>query len=125
MIYEKFWNKRKLQMKIITNAVFAVLIASALSPAAVLASQTNSKSYYGHPSQPNAATRTVVVTSSTKYVNVDQDDVVTFVVNGNSFTWQFDTLRPSDSVDLSSIAPREVSVPAVSIYVAPNPIYQN
>jgi hypothetical protein len=112
-------------MKFITNAVFVVLIAGALSPAAVLASQPNSKSYYGHPSQPSAATRTVVVTSSTKYVNLNQDDVVTFVVNGNSFTWQFDTLRPSDSVDLSSIAPREVSVPAVRIYVAPNPIYQN
>ena len=65
------------------------------------------------------------MTSSTKYLNVNQDDVVTFVVNGSPFTWQFDTLRSSDSLELSSIAPREVSVPAVRIYVAPNPIYQN
>jgi hypothetical protein len=112
-------------MRSITKAVLALVIAGAMSPAAVLATPSSPRPEYGAPSLTSAATRTITVTSSTKYVNVDQGDVVTFVVNGKSFTWQFDTLRPSDSFDLSAIAPSGVSAPLVTIYVAPNPIYQN
>lgn len=58
----------------------------------------------GNPAPAEAATRTVVITPDTRYVNAEGGETITFASNGKSFTWNF---APQGSLyfDLSEIAP--------------------
>ncbi len=114
-------------MQSIKSKFAAVLVVVALAPLAALAhqDQAHSNAALGSAAQAAAATRTVAITTGIQGVNVDQGDVVTFEVGGKSFTWQFDTLRPSGSFNLADIAPADVNVDGVRVYVAPNPLYRN
>lgn len=114
-------------MQSIKSKIAAVLVVAALAPLAALAHQgeVRSNPALGSAAQAAAATRTVAITTATHSINVDQGDVVTFEVGGKSFTWQFDTLRPSGSFSLADIAPAGVNAHGVRVYVAPNPLYRN
>lgn len=114
-------------MNIIKGHIAAILVAASLAPFAAMAHQSNAEvnPAYGSAAPAPAATRTIVVSPATKSVNVNKGDVVTFEVNGKSFTWQFDTLRDNDRFELSAIAPAGVGAHGVSVYVAPNPLYAN
>ena len=114
-------------MQSIKSKFAAVLVVVALAPLAALAhqDQAHSNAALGSAAQAAAATRTVAITTGIQSVTVDQGDVVTFEVGGKSFTWQFDTLRPSGSFNLADIAPADVNVHGVRVYVAPNPLYRN
>lgn len=107
--------------------IVAIFAVAALGPLTAMAheGERHVDPSFGYAVQAPAATRTVVVAPSTKYVNVDQGDVVTFLIDGNAFTWQFDTLRSETSFDLAEIVPVGVNVHGVRVYVAPNPIYRN
>jgi hypothetical protein len=109
------------------SKIAAILFAAALTPLAAMAHEGDHHAdrAYGTAVQDAAATRTVVIDAATKSVNVDQGDVVTFDVAGKSFTWQFDTLRPSGSFSLADIAPQGADVHGVWVYVAQNPLYRN
>lgn len=114
-------------MQSLKSKIAAFVTVAALSP---LAAQAHDSVHQADPAlgsavQAVAATRTVAITAATKSVGVDQGEVVTFEVGGKSFTWQFDTLRPSGSLDLSAIAPDGVDAHGVRVYVAPNPLYRN
>ena len=67
----------------------------------------------------------MAISAASKAVNVDNGDVVTFELEGKTFTWQFDTLRDNDRFGLSAIAPEGVDTHGVLVYVAPNPLYRN
>jgi hypothetical protein len=58
----------------------------------------------GDPAPASAATRTIVITPDTRYVNTEGGETVTFVANGQSFTWNF---APQGSLyfALNEIAP--------------------
>lgn len=105
----------------------AVVMAVAMSPSLVLANniQHKSGSNFGQLAADAAAIRTVNITSKTKYINVNQGDIIKFNVDGKVFTWQFDTFYPDDSFKLASIVPEGVDVPDIYVYVAPNPLYRN
>ena len=72
-----------------------------------------------------AATRTVTIAPQTRYVNVNQGDVVKFEVDGKVFAWQFDTDRPQGWLDLSLFAPKGTNTHKVEVFVGSNPLYQN
>lgn len=114
-------------MQSIKSKIATVLVVAAMAPLAAIAHQgeVHTNPAFGSAAQAAAATRTVAITTSTQSVNVDQGDVVTFEVGGKSFTWQFDTLRPSGSFKLADIAPAGVDAQSVRVYVAPNPLYRN
>lgn len=114
-------------MQNLMKKVVAILTVAVLSPLTALAheGENHVNPAFGSAVQAPAATRSVVISPSTKYVNVDQGDVVTFQIEGNAFTWQFDTLRPDASFDLSAIVPTGVNAHGVRVYVAPNPTYRN
>jgi len=64
------------------------------------------------------ATRTVVIDSSTKWVNAADLETVKFVSNGHEFAVEFDGLR--DEFPLNSIAPAGALDHKVEVYVAPS-----
>src|SRR5471030_1480501 len=70
-----------------------------------------------------AALRQIDVSASTKWINVVNGETVRFNVDGQSFVWNFGTLRGETSFDLSAIAPKNLQVPMVRVYVASNPLY--
>lgn len=73
----------------------------------------------------DTADRDVAVDASTRWVNVTNGQTVRFTVGGQHFTFMFDAWPSTDSVPLSAIAPKGVTVPDVRVYIAPNPLYQD
>lgn len=73
----------------------------------------------------DTADRDVAVDASTRWVNVTNGQTVRFTVGGQRFTFVFDAWPGMDSIPLSAIAPKGVSVPDVRVYIAPNPLYQD
>ena len=92
----------------------AAMAASAAAGAAVRAD------LLGDPSTSGQARRTIVITPTTKYVNVTEGDVVTFVANDQTFTWNFDSEAVS-SFPLNRVAPAGMLDHPVTAYIAPNP----
>lgn len=83
------------------------------------------KDFYGKYVTLAVADREIVVTSSTKWVNVTNGETVRFVIAGKTFAWHFDTWRDADSVELSTIAPKDINAPNIRVYVARNPRYSD
>ncbi|MFC5477116.1 CzcE family metal-binding protein [Massilia suwonensis] len=79
----------------------------------------------GMSSPVSAATRTVTIAPQTRYINVNQGDIVKFEVEGKVFAWQFDTERPQGWLDLALFAPKGINTYAVQVFVGQNPLYQN
>lgn len=67
---------------------------------------------------PDEATRTVVVTADTQYVNVTKGETVKFVENGQTFAVHFDGVR--QAFDLNALAPSGTLDHRVMAYVAPS-----
>nr|WP_315396959.1 CzcE family metal-binding protein [uncultured Duganella sp.] len=113
-------------MQSIKNTIATLIVAAALAPVAAMANNgdVHTNTALGSAAPARAATRVIAISPTTTSINVDQGDVVTFDVGGKRFTWQFDTLRPSDRFKLSAIAPAEVGVKEVWVYVATNPLYR-
>ena len=77
----------------------------------------------GSPAPPTAATRSIVVTPDTRWVNVTGGEIVRFVVADNTFTWNFNNSPTVSSFDLRQVAPAGLFDHQVEAYVAPNPLY--
>ena len=100
---------KTLSIAVAAAALTTSLVASAAIPTYLL----------GDQALPDQALRTVVITPSTKYVNVTEGDVVNFVSNGKSFVWHFDGPE-TIAFDLNRVAPAGVLDHTVTAYVAPN-----
>ena len=86
-------------MKKFIPAVFSIaLLAGSLSVQA----DTNANRD-GEASDRITANRTIVIGPNTRWANVAQDEVVTFVSGREQFSWQFDGTAPR--VSLQQIAP--------------------
>jgi hypothetical protein len=92
----------------------AGMVASVAAGAAV---RTN---LLGDPANPEQAQRTIVITPTTRYVNVTEGDV-RFVANGTTFAWSFDSPPGVDSFALNRVAPTGTLDHTVTAYIAPNP----
>jgi hypothetical protein len=70
------------------------------------------------------ADEVIVISDTTRYVNVTGGETVRFVVGGHSFTWSFQTggtrILP---FDLGRIAPKGFLNHRVVAYVAEDPLY--
>ncbi|SFB34780.1 Heavy-metal resistance protein CzcE [Collimonas sp. OK607] len=100
-------------------AVVAMLTASASS----FAGSQPRIDLLGDPIPVSAATRTIVITPDTRYVNVTGGETVRFLVGGKSFAWNFDGSIMVSSFDLNRTAPASMLDHTVTAYVAPNPLY--
>jgi hypothetical protein len=77
----------------------------------------------GQPAPPTAATRTIAITPTTRWVNVTGGDTVAFVVDGNTFAWTFTVAPTVATFALNQVAPPGVLKREVQVYVAPDPRY--
>lgn len=113
-------------MNIFKKTVAILLAAATLSPVAAMAHHKGEyvKDPLGHAVSASAATRSVTIDEKTRSINVNQGDVVQFNVGGQTFAWQFDTLREG-RIDLATIAPADVHVHGVNVFVEANPVYRN
>jgi hypothetical protein len=101
---------KKLSIVLAAAGMLASMAATAALPAKLL----------GAAAAPEQAQRTVVITPTTRYVNVTEGDVVTFVENGKAFTWDFDSAPDISSFPLNRVAPAGVLDHTVTAYVARN-----
>jgi hypothetical protein len=97
--------------------VFApTLAALALSAASLSASALTFGDLYGEPAQVAAAERTIVVTPTTKFVNVKHGEVVKIVAGEKEFVWAFDGVP--NTFDLAKVAPSGAIDHSVRVYIA-------
>jgi hypothetical protein len=77
---------------------------------------------YGVAADRASPEREIVVSPTTKHVNVNQGEVVKFVSEGKSFTWKFDTFaqRP---FEMQKIAPKDFVHSNPTVYLGANPLY--
>ncbi len=112
------------------NTTIIARIAAACATASVLVLQAPAANAMpvsmtmGMLAGADAASRTIVVKEGTRNVNVENGETVRFDVNGKSFAYTFNTFGNETAFDLSAIAPAGFAVPAVHVYVAPNPLYR-
>ncbi|MFC3458047.1 MULTISPECIES: CzcE family metal-binding protein [Massilia] len=77
----------------------------------------------GTPVPQTAATRTVVITPETRYVNVVGGDVVRFERGDRAFGWSFDVSPIVAVFALNQVAPPGMLDHEVLVYVEPDPRY--
>jgi hypothetical protein len=79
--------------------------------------------FLGDPAIASAATRTIVIPPTARWVNVTGGDVVNFIVGDKSFAWAFNVAASVSSFDLMRVAPPGVLDHTVRAYIAPDPKY--
>lgn len=67
--------------------------------------------------------RTVTITAATRWLNVTSGETVRFIAGTRSFTWNFQLGATVDKFDLNLVAPPGFLTRALTVYVAPNPLY--
>ncbi|HEV7815784.1 MAG TPA: CzcE family metal-binding protein [Janthinobacterium sp.] len=96
-----------------------------LASSAFAMGPTGTKADYGFAAAPGSADGEITVTPQTKWVNVDDGQTVKFSVDNKTFTWHFSTFQNPPVLNLSVIAPSDVNVGNVKVYIAPDPLYLN
>jgi len=91
------------------------LAALTLSAASLSAAALTFGDLYGEPAEASLADRTVVVTPSTKFVNVKHGEVVKIVAGGKEFAWNFDGIE--QPFELAKIAPQGAIDHNVRVYI--------
>jgi len=94
--------------------------------ASVSSLRRDSASDYGSPAEPDSVGRIVRLKGGSQWVNVAYDESVTFIVtNGSgskrSFAWRFNVAPNTGHVDLSDVAPADLAVRGVRVFVSPDP----
>jgi hypothetical protein len=92
-------------------------IATLLMTASVYSIADNSANSFGEAGQTAAATRTVTIGPTTKYVDVKTGEIVNFNVEGKSFVWNFDGKTHKSKFDMGLIAPAGLLKHKVMIYI--------
>jgi hypothetical protein len=100
------------------------LVFAGLSAASHAAPPSGTAADYGVLVPAGAAMRTIAIDAGTTSVNVANGETVRFTLDGQDFTWHFDTYRDATSFDLAAIVPAGVKAGAVRVYVASNPLYR-
>lgn len=120
-------STKRMPMKAIHSTIVlgAALCASLLTGLAQAAAAPHPASYYGNVARAEAADRQITIAAGTTSVNVTNGETVTFVIGEQRFTFSFQTWSNTQTLDLAAIAPADIKVPAVRVYVAGSPLYQN
>lgn len=106
------------------KSLVPVVLALTLSLPALPALAEIPLNLLGDPAPPAAATRTITITPGTKYVNVEEGEIVKFEAGGKSFAWNFDTAENVMSFDLNRVAPPGMLGQKVTAIISPSPTYQ-
>ena len=118
----------EIAMSIVKSFVVATLSAAALlSATASLASKPDTfpsgRSHFGVASTSEQATKVVDV-RSTKYINIECGETITFRNGDKSFSWRFDVVNHG-TVDAQKVAPAGFMTEPLMVYVRPNDYERN
>jgi endonuclease YncB( thermonuclease family) len=105
------------------NIVAALALAASAFSLNTQAADVNAK-LYGTPAPAAAAQRAIEINPGTKYVQVSSGETVTFLIDGQQFTWTFRLYRQEGALALSAILPDALQAGDVMVYVATDPIYR-
>ena len=95
---------------------FAALLVVATSASPSVAAQDGVSFLLGGPAPMSALQRTIAIDANTRWVNVNNDEVVNFSADGTTFAWRFAALG-SRPFDLREVAPANTLSQAVTVYV--------
>jgi len=117
------WSE--LQAKPVTASTEPMQVATTASLSSLQHEQPSAR---GTPVDPDSADRTVRLEPGSQWVNVEYGESVKFIVASQgaperSFAWRFDGSPITSEVDLSDVAPADVPVHGVRVFVAPDPRY--
>jgi len=77
----------------------------------------------GEAAPSSAASRTIVVTNDTSWLEVKVGEIVNFVIGDKSFSWNFDGDITMSEIDLNKIAPSGALNRLVKVYIDRTPPY--
>jgi hypothetical protein len=103
-----------------------LLTVATIAPLSSL--QIDYPNVYGTPADPDSVGRIVRLGSGSHWVNVAYGESVKFIVKSEegserSFAWRFNVEPNTSHVDLSEVAPADLPVHDVRVFVAPDPRY--
>ncbi|MES2257530.1 MAG: CzcE family metal-binding protein [Pseudomonadota bacterium] len=104
--------------------MFKSALILTLFAATAVTAQAQDRTDYGNAVNGGGADKRIVITPQTRSVNVTDGETVEFLVDGKRFNWHFATYPNETNFALNRIAPREVRVDGVRVYIARNPIYR-
>ncbi len=118
------WSK--LEPKAYARSSQSLTVATTASLSSL---QREYPSVYGTPADSDFVGQIVRLKGGAQSVNVAYGETVKFIVNGEngserSFAWRFDVSPVLTHVDLSDVAPADLSVRDVRIFVAPDSRYR-
>jgi len=102
-------------------------VFATLAPLSVL--QHENPSVYGTPAEGDFTDRTVRLGSGSRWINVAYGETVRFIITGEngserSFAGRFEVSPAVGHVDLSDVAPVDLDVQNVRVFVAPDARYR-
>lgn len=104
-------------------AITALSLSLALAGNALAADPTDTAADYGSPASQMDATRTITIAPGEKTINVTRGETVTIVVGQQRFSWNVQTFSNATVFALAAIAPKDMPVEGILVYVANDPLY--
>ena len=107
------------------RSALAILCAAfaTLATSAIAAGPTGTAADYGSSAPHAAAQRSIELQPDTRHINVTRGETVTIARAGQRFTWHVQTFNHQTTFALAEIAPKDMAVDGVQVYVAANPLY--
>jgi hypothetical protein len=96
----------------------SLILAACMMASVPAFSQTPRLDLLGNPAPPNAATRTIVLSPDSRWINVKGGEIVSFVVGDQTFAWHFYVGTAISSFDLNLVAPPGMLHQRVQAYVS-------
>ena len=107
------------------RSAVAMLCAAlaAFATSAIAAGPTGTPADYGSSAPHAAAQRSIELQPDTRHINVTRGETVTIARAGQRFTWHVQTFSNKTVFALAAIAPQDMPVDGIKVYVAANPQY--
>ncbi|NVI82393.1 CzcE family metal-binding protein [Janthinobacterium sp. BJB401] len=99
------------------------ILCAAFATSAIAAGPTGTAADYGSRAPHAAAQRGIELQPDTRHINVTRGETVTIARAGQRFTWHVQTFNNKTVFALSDIAPKDMAVDGIRVYVAANPLY--
>ncbi|PLY43506.1 hypothetical protein CSZ94_07580 [Janthinobacterium sp. ROICE36] len=111
------------EMMLNTHRNALAILCAAFATSALAAGPTGTPADYGSSAPHAAAQRSIDLQPETRHINVTRGETVTIARAGQRFTWHVQTFSNKTVFALSEIAPKDMAVDGVQVYVAANPQY--
>ncbi|MDN2674686.1 CzcE family metal-binding protein [Janthinobacterium sp. SUN026] len=99
------------------------ILCAAFATSAIAAGPTGTATDYGCSAPHAAAQRTIELQADARHINVTHGETVTIARAGQRFTWHVHTFNNRTVFALADIAPKDMPVDGIQVYVAGNPLY--